>query len=224
MHKPEKEFLYIHHLAVLDDILGPGRRLVIWTTGCPFRCPGCIEEKLHRLEAGTPYPVRDLFETIEPLLSELRAITFTGGEPLFQAAALRELLVLLRGIEQINIMLYTGLTTSEFNRRHSDLTRFIDICITGPFIKKKHTNHLWRGSDNQEIISPSGVCRKQLTKWRTQPSAGIRFHFNKDECFIYGVPAANTMDHLNRILCSKQIHIREKEAGSTAFTEESSPR
>ena len=201
--------IYIHHLAVLEETLGPGRRLVIWMTGCPYRCPGCIEKKLRDLEYGEPYPVAEFYEKITPLLSSLKAVTFSGGEPLLQRDACAELFSLIKDDADVDLMLYTGMTSTLFNRDYSDFHRYVDICVTEPFKVELHGNHLWRGSSNQKIISPSGRHQALLRTWMKQKSSGIRLHFEKDEAYIYGIPAPEMQAELNLILKKKQVDIGE---------------
>lgn len=200
--------LYVHHLAVVEDILGPGRRLAVWTTGCPFHCQGCIEPELRELTAGTAYSVGGFFQQISPLLNTLKTITFSGGEPLYQQEALRSLLHKIRQ-QDIDTMLYTGMNTSRFMEQHRDFHPFIDICVTEPFVQAQHGNHLWRGSANQEILSPSGKYgTEQLGAWMKQPSAGIDIHFDEQQCHTYGIPAPGCMEQIEQAYVDKSILIK----------------
>jgi anaerobic ribonucleoside-triphosphate reductase activating protein len=40
MFNPSKINLFRYHAPV--EVLGPGKRAVIWVQGCPFGCSGCI--------------------------------------------------------------------------------------------------------------------------------------------------------------------------------------
>ena len=62
---------------------GPGIRYVLFTQGCPHRCPGCHNPQTHDFSGG-----REM--TVEALLADItarpyvKAVTFSGGEPFAQ--------------------------------------------------------------------------------------------------------------------------------------------
>ncbi|MEY8460421.1 4Fe-4S single cluster domain-containing protein [Eggerthellaceae bacterium 24-137] len=97
--------------------LGPGTRVAVWTSGCSKHCPGCANPELWgpRPEANLP-PAR-----VAAILNELAArtgchrITFTGGDPLEQAAELAQVLEAIRPAFD-DILLYTGFTLEELQR------------------------------------------------------------------------------------------------------------
>jgi len=190
--------LVVHHVAVVDeDILGPGRRLVIWTAGCPFRCNGCIEEPLQSIDAGTPWAVEELLDRLHPYLEALGAVTFTGGEPLLHRRALFRFLRLARTRWALDTMLYTGHATRVFREAYRAFHPLVDLCVTGPFVESRHGDHLWRGSGNQELVSPSGrYGRAQLARWSRCPSAGLQLHFDPESCYAYGIPPPGLEDRL----------------------------
>ena len=92
-----------------DSIVdGEGLRAVIWTQGCPHGCPGCHNPQTHPFDGGTSV-------ASEILLKQLKAhfyldgVTFSGGEPMAQAAACGEL---AQAVHQLgmNVWCYTGYT------------------------------------------------------------------------------------------------------------------
>ena len=203
-----KDIIFIHHIAVVEDILGPGKRLVFWLTGCPFTCPNCIEPKLRRLEYGSKYSVDSLYREIMPVLSELKAITFSGGEPLFQREAMLNLFELLPS--DVDVMLYTGMTTEIFTSKYREFYKYIDIVVTEPFVTELHSDNLWRGSSNQQILSPTGKHKKKITEWMLDKSKGIKVHFEKNELFIYGIPIPEMLKQVKSIIKEKGIYTKEK--------------
>lgn len=205
-----EQSLFIHHVAVVEHILGPGRRLVVWTTGCPYQCDGCIEKKLRQLDFGDPYRVNAFYRQLEPLLNTLQAVTFSGGEPLFQKYAMLSLLQIIKQRQEIETMLYTGMDTTRFLNKYKDFHPFIDICITEPFLQQQHGNHLWRGSANQQILSPSGKYGKDmLEEWGERPSAGVDIHFEADQCFTYGIPTPGCLNYLDGLLLKEGILVKQ---------------
>jgi anaerobic ribonucleoside-triphosphate reductase activating protein len=205
------KIIYVYHSAIVEEILGSGRRLVIWTSGCPFKCPGCIEPKLQKLESGTEYDVKKFFNNIKPILLELKSVTFSGGEPLFQKDAMLLLLKLIKNENRdIDIMLYTGMTTECFNNEYREFQEYIDLSVTEPFIAELHSNLLWRGSMNQKIISPSGKYSVSvLQKWMNSESAGIKIHINENRYFIYGIPVPRALSEVNKIMEENYINVTE---------------
>ena len=74
---------------------GPGFRYTVFVQGCPHHCPGCHNPESHDFAGGYDRTVQSLFDEIsqDPLL---RGVTFSGGEPFCQPAALTELARLCR--------------------------------------------------------------------------------------------------------------------------------
>ena len=73
-----------------DSIVdGEGLRAVVWTQGCPHDCPGCHNPQTHDFQGGKLIDAAVLLKEIasDPLLD---GVTFSGGEPFCQAAALAE--------------------------------------------------------------------------------------------------------------------------------------
>ncbi|MDR3225673.1 MAG: radical SAM protein [Clostridiales Family XIII bacterium] len=84
---------------VEDSIVdGPGLRTVIFVQGCDKRCVECHNPDSQPLDGGNLYSPEALYEKIKanPLCS---GVTFSGGEPLLQAAELLPLARLLKGAD-----------------------------------------------------------------------------------------------------------------------------
>lgn len=136
---------------------GPGIRYVIFVQGCPHHCPGCHNPQTHDFEGGHDQSFASMLEEIDknPLLS---GVTFSGGEPFCQAAALAELGQKIRQ-RGLNLVCYSGYTfeellaLSETKTEIMDLLRITDILIDGKFILKEKSLMLkFRGSRNQRIL------------------------------------------------------------------------
>lgn len=136
---------------------GPGIRLVVFTQGCPHKCPGCHNPETHAFDGGTLIGIDEIFNHIKknPLLD---GVTFSGGEPFEQAAALAELSVLIKGIG-LNIIIYTGysyeylIENSPQRPGWQELLEQADILIDGKFqLEKKNLLLKFRGSENQRVI------------------------------------------------------------------------
>jgi len=199
--KPDR-LIYIYHMGVAGEILGPGTRLVVWTSGCPFSCRGCIEPGLRDLTAGEPWDTDSLIEQIRGLIEPLQCITFSGGEPLFQADALLDIFNSLPG--DTELMLFTGYTLEDSHRLFPRQLSRVDILVAGPYLDYLSGNFLWRGSANQTITSPTHkYSETQLDTWLNSPSAGMDIHSLNDRLFFYGIPPQDLLNKLN-----KQLNLR----------------
>lgn len=203
--EPEQK-IYIYHTGIAEDILGPGKRLVVWTSGCPFNCKGCIEPGLHDLHAGEAWIPDQYHAQIRDALLCLAKITFSGGEPLFQA---KPLLRLIQSFDpKPELMLYTGYEKDEAHTLFPEVLAYVDILVAGPYLAGKAGSYLWRGSKNQTISSPSGVySNKELEPWLQAPSAGMEIHVRDAQLFIYGVPPQDALQRVYSKLHSKGIEI-----------------
>lgn len=142
---------------------GPGIRFVIFTQGCPHMCSECHNPSTHDFDGGYLTNIDNILEVIKqnPLLS---GVTFSGGEPFYQAKILSKLAKQIKNTG-LNILTYTGYTfeylinnSSEINN-WKDLLEQTDILIDGPFIKEQKSLLLkFRGSSNQRIID----CKQSL--------------------------------------------------------------
>ncbi|MDR3108202.1 MAG: anaerobic ribonucleoside-triphosphate reductase activating protein [Planctomycetaceae bacterium] len=134
---------------------GPGIRFVVFVQGCFHNCSGCHNPQTHNPEGGAEISIDELLKMIDsnPLLD---GVTFSGGEPFLQAAALAKLAEHCnrRGL---SVMTYSGyhyediVETSE-NTAWRELLRRTDILVDGPFIPEKATHEIpFCGSSNQRV-------------------------------------------------------------------------
>jgi len=136
---------------------GPGIRYVIFVQGCPHHCEGCHNPQTHDFEGGYFVDGEELLRDIcaNPLLS---GVTFSGGEPFCQAAALAALGEAIHE-KGLNIITYTGFLYEDLlEKANADegiraLLSVTDTLIDGPFILAERDLSLsYRGSRNQRII------------------------------------------------------------------------
>ena len=136
---------------------GPGLRYVVFTQGCPHRCPGCHNPQTHDPAGGSLMDSAAIVEQFRenPLLA---GITLSGGEPFLQPAPLCEI------AEQVKaggktVMIYTGYTYEQLLRLagcDAELARLLelaDLLVDGPYLEKLRDPDLrFRGSSNQRIL------------------------------------------------------------------------
>lgn len=147
---------------------GPGLRFVLFSQGCSRTCSGCHNPDAIPLEGGQTYTVEELISRIRknPILT---GVTFSGGEPLLQAAALLPLAKLIRE-EGLDLAIYTGFTLEEIVRENNPdilaLLSFADILIDGPFlIQKRDLSLRFRGSENQRILDVPQSLSESRAVW-----------------------------------------------------------
>ncbi len=135
--------------------LGPGRRAVLWTVGCPHGCAGCSNPELWRPDPSHELPTAVAAWQVESLFRACRGldgITITGGDPLAQPVALLSLLARLRPLTD-DILVYTGYTLDAATRDpdRAACLPLIDVLIDGPYVEALNDGKPLKGSSNQTI-------------------------------------------------------------------------
>ena len=148
--------LYLGGIKELSIVDGIGFRYVIFCSGCPHRCNGCHNKHLWELESGNEVSVEELFENIKNLPDHVN-ITFSGGEPFFQAKAFSNLAKKIKENTNKTIWCYTGFRYEDLIESNKEefieLLKNIDVLVDGPFILEQRDITLpFRGSSNQRII------------------------------------------------------------------------
>ncbi len=138
---------------------GPGIRFVVFSQGCPHRCPGCHNPRTHDFEGGYLCSSEKILEAVaaNPLVS---GVTFSGGEPFCQPEAFYQLALGIRKINpELDILSFTGYTLEELQEKKKDvpavgsLLEQLDYLIDGPFLEdQKDLSIPFRGSRNQRFI------------------------------------------------------------------------
>lgn len=136
---------------------GPGVRAVIWVQGCTIGCRGCYSASTHPHEASSLHRPSEIAEWLQSI-PDIEGVTFSGGEPFEQAAAVVKTINSIREKmgSDFSVFVYTGYAI-EFLRKSNDrnvhdLLNAIDILSAGPFdYKLRNETLLWRGSSNQSL-------------------------------------------------------------------------
>ena len=147
---------------------GPGLRTSLYFAGCHHRCPGCHNPETWDVHAGKLVSVEELMELVRYNDFD---VTFSGGDPLYQAAALFPLAKAIKEFGK-TIWCYTGFTYEEIMEgKHPEMRELlglIDVVVDGPFIEgRKQSGLRFRGSDNQRIIDLNETrCCGKVMLWR----------------------------------------------------------
>jgi anaerobic ribonucleoside-triphosphate reductase activating protein len=154
------ELNYAGFLAC-STVNGPGRRAVIWVQGCPLRCSGCFNQDLWPFAPRNRIRTGDLADRITAL-PDIEGVTFSGGEPFCQAAALAEVGELVRE-KGLTVVTFTGFPYRELRLRQraswNALLHATDLLITGPYRPDLPCSHPLRASANQEIVHLSDLLK-----------------------------------------------------------------
>lgn len=96
-------------------------------------------------------------------------VTFSGGDPMFQAEGFAELAHAIKTRTNKNIWCYTGFTFETLikNPQQHQLLERIDVLVDGPFVEKlKDPDLLFRGSSNQRLINvPLSLQQGKVVLW-----------------------------------------------------------
>lgn len=132
---------------------GPGLRFVLFLQGCRMHCKGCQNPQTWDFEGGTPVSAQEILARMQgdPLV---HGITFSGGEPFEQAAALAPLAAELKRLGY-HLMAFSGYTFEQLLQKDGcrELLSLLDLLVDGPFVEAQKSLELrFRGSRNQRIL------------------------------------------------------------------------
>ena len=139
---------------------GPGLRTTVYCAGCGHRCKGCHNPQSWDINSGI---MTDVDVLADRLLATGEDITFSGGDPMFQAEAFAELASKIKMQSNRNIWCYTGYRIEQLlkNPKAMTLLKNIDVLVDGQFeLALRDENLLFRGSSNQRLID----VQKSLAK------------------------------------------------------------
>lgn len=159
----------INILKILHDttVDGPGFRTSIYCAGCRHACKGCHNPQSWDFNGGHAMEVDELLQ--EVLSDPFADVTFSGGDPLYQAKGFAELARRIKSESKKTIWCYTGFLFEELlhNTEAMELLAYTDVLVDGPFMQDLRDEELlFRGSRNQRIIDVQPSLRlKEAVLW-----------------------------------------------------------
>ena len=162
---------------VNDSIVdGPGLRLAVFMQGCPYACPGCHNPDTHDPMGGREADTGEVQAMLRknPLLDGL---TLSGGEPLAQPEAAREMAAMAKAMG-LNVWCYTGDIFEHMIKQQDPAVMaaltLIDVLVDGPFLQAQKTLELdFRGSKNQRLIDVQPSLKAgEAVLWERNRSIG----------------------------------------------------
>ena len=142
-------------LDIIEDttVDGPGFRTTIYCAGCAHRCEKCHNKHSWDFNQGRNASTEELMKIITD--DEFANVTFSGGDPMYQAEGFIELAKAIKSCTKKNIWCYTGFTFEALLKmpKQRALLELIDVLVDGPFVNSlKDETLLFRGSSNQRLI------------------------------------------------------------------------
>jgi anaerobic ribonucleoside-triphosphate reductase activating protein len=204
------DFLNIAAVCPSTHALGPGARAAVWVQGCVFHCPGCIAPDWIPL---VPRRIVSPADLVEEILADpnVEGLTFSGGEPMLQAAGLAHLARLARARRNLNIICFSGFSLAHLLRMPpgpgvDNLLSEVDVLIDGPYIDRFNDNRGLRGSSNQRIH----YLTDRLTDidLASQPRKAEVTLFEQ-EIMLVGVPPKRLGDAFN-LAVDQAVRLKER--------------
>jgi len=160
-----------------SQVNGPGSRAVLWVQGCLRECPGCFNPASWSFEPNQIVSVDDMVERIlaDP---ENEGVTFSGGEPFWQAPALA---MVARRVKAagLNVMSFSGFTLGELQAPAAppgaqDLLDHLDILVDGPYVESLAIH---------DPTSPVSSRNQQVRVFN--PAMGDRINWASDQMEVH---------------------------------------
>ncbi|MEQ8843589.1 MAG: 4Fe-4S single cluster domain-containing protein [Phycisphaerales bacterium] len=180
---------------------GPGQRFVVWVQGCAIRCPGCWNPDTWAFETRQLRDTASLADEIVATVG-IEGVTFTGGEPFHQAAALVEVAGRVRAAG-LSVFVFTGYDLHELNRSdHRELLALTDVIVSGRYIQSQRSfESEWRGSTNQRVL----FMTARYSEASMADSAHVEFHLTPDgQLAVTGFPLPQLLEVVHTTECPHQ--------------------
>ena len=145
----DTEWILINRYEFPVTVLGPGKRIAVWTQGCSIRCNGCMSKHTWDFDETKKIAIEKLIEKLK--LFNTTSITISGGEP-FEQKGFLSFLKKLRKNGFDDILVYSGYSYEYLKSRFIEHFYFIDVLISEPFEKGNESYFSFKGSNNQKAI------------------------------------------------------------------------
>lgn len=119
----------VHSYESMGTFDGPGLRLVVFLQGCPFRCLYCANPDTIETGGGRetdPAEILRMAVDQKPFFGRRGGVTFSGGEPTLQAAAL---VPLVRDLKEAGIHVCLDSNGGVWNPAVEELMGLVDLVL-----------------------------------------------------------------------------------------------
>lgn len=202
MSKPEQisldKVINVASIAGSTEALGPGTRSAIWVQGCPLNCPGCVAPGWIPFVPATLMTPEQILGELD--LDRISGLTFSGGEPMEQAAGLAALARLARRKKDLDLLCFTGyryerLLHNPPNTGVPELLAEVDVLIDGPYIQSLNDSVGLRGSTNQSIIHLTSRLKEYDFESGTRK---VEITVSDGQLAFVGIPTPGILSALSR--------------------------
>jgi anaerobic ribonucleoside-triphosphate reductase activating protein len=185
-------------MAPRTQALGPGTRAAVWVQGCPLKCPGCVAPEWIPFVPAMMLTPEEILERLD--LDAISGLTFSGGEPMEQAAGLAALARLARQKKDLDLICFTGyryerLVKNPPNQGVAALLEEVDVLIDGPFVQSLNDSRGLRGSTNQRVIHLTSNLMSY--DFESQLRA-VEITITDGELAFIGIPTPDVMSALKK--------------------------
>ena len=186
--------MYIARILYPVEVLGPGKRIAIWTCGCPHKCVGCANPDLWEVDESRNLSLVVLLDLIHRITTEnqVDGFTITGGEPFFQKDELKNLLASL-SVWSKDILVFTGYYREQL--RESDL-KHIAVLVDGPYIKGKNNGLTLRGSSNQRIHILNKEFEASYYYYLSEEHSGVQNFLDGNSVISVGIHKPDFIENI----------------------------
>ena len=182
--------------------LGPGLRSVVWVQGCPFSCANCIAPDWIPQRRATEMTAAELADRLlaDPAVT---GFTFSGGEPMTQAAGLAEVIRVARRQRGLSLICFTGYRLGELRRCPpgpgvAGLLAETDVLIDGRYVAARNDNRGLRGSSNQQIHHLTDRLAALSGEFEAGPRRS-EIRLQHRSALLVGVPASAVAEAFARL-------------------------
>lgn len=192
------DVLNVAAISARTQALGPGTRAVVWVQGCPLKCPGCVAPEWIPFVPAMKLTPQEILERLD--LDGISGLTFSGGEPMEQAAGLAALARLARQKKDLDLICFTGyryerLVNNPLHPGVSELLAQVDVLIDGPFVQALNDSKGLRGSSNQRVIYLTSKLRGHDFESQTR---AVEITITDGELAFVGIPTPEIMSALSK--------------------------
>ena len=159
----------IRVLSIIEDTMvdGPGFRTSIYCAGCRHKCPGCHNPQSWDFSGGREMSTEELMRII--VADPYANVTFSGGDPMYQAAGFAELARAIHRRTNKDIWCFTGFRFEDLIQQDQrELLEQLDVLVDGPYVASlRDPDLLFRGSSNQRIIDvQASLFASEVVLWQ----------------------------------------------------------
>lgn len=174
------------------QVLGPGKRVGIWTAGCSRGCRGCSNPELWLQKPEYEITVERLFSIIEGIARDhvIDGFTISGGEPMNQAQDFAKLIDRLLVIST-DILIYTGYKLEDLREKRNPAIEKVLSCIAilidGEYIEELNDGTFLRGSSNQRVHILNSKLEEKYRNYLTEGHNQIQNFATTDGVVSVGI-------------------------------------